>query len=109
MRKVIVESPYAGEVARNERYARACMRDCLLRGEAPLAGHLLYTQVGVLDDLVPEERTLGIEATLVWGAHADATVVYVDLGVSRGMELGIARAQLAGRDVEMRLLAGWRG
>ncbi len=104
---VIVESPYAGDVERNVAYARACLRDCLLRGEAPLASHLLYTQPGVLDDLVPEERLLGIEAGLSWGRWAEKTVVYHDLGVSPGMELGIARAQVMGRIVEMRTLEGW--
>ena len=39
---VLLESPYAGYVERNLAYARACMRDCLLRGEAPFASHLLY-------------------------------------------------------------------
>lgn len=70
MRKVVVESPYAGNVERNLAYARACLHDCLLRGEAPIASHLLYTQPGVLDDDRPEERKLGIEAGLVWGALA---------------------------------------
>ena len=41
MRLVILESPYAGrdqaEIHGNVLYARACLRDCLLRGEAPLA------------------------------------------------------------------------
>ena len=41
-------------------YARACVADCLRRGEAPIASHLLYTQPGVLDDDVPEERAQGI-------------------------------------------------
>lgn len=53
---VLLESPYAGNVELNVTYARACMRDCLKRGEAPFASHLLYTQPGVLDDLVPNER-----------------------------------------------------
>lgn len=105
---VIVESPFAGDVDRNVAYARAAMRDCFLRGEAPLASHLLYTQPGVLDDLVPEERRLGIEAGLTWGKWAQKTVVYADLGVSPGMELGIARAQVMGRPVEMRSLPGWK-
>ena len=35
-------------------YARACLRDSLLRGEAPIASHLLYTQpVASLDDSDP--------------------------------------------------------
>ena len=64
MRRVILESPYAGNVELNERYARACMADCLRRGEAPYASHLLYTQPGVLDDLVPEQREIGIRVAL---------------------------------------------
>jgi hypothetical protein len=107
MRRVILESPYAGDVAANLRYARACVRDCLLRGEAPLASHLLYTQAGILDDRIPAERALGIEAGLVWGDEAAATVVYQDRGISRGMELGIERAHQAGRPVEYRSLPGW--
>lgn len=49
MRRVILESPFAGHVESNIEYARACIRDSLLRGEAPLASHLLYTQPGILD------------------------------------------------------------
>lgn len=106
MRRVIVESPYAGEVVENEAYARRALRDCLLRGEAPLASHLLYTQPGVLDDLVPDERALGIEAGLVWDALADATVVYADRGWSTGMRAGVQRARDEGRPVEVRFIDG---
>lgn len=105
---VLVESPFAGDVDRNLRYLRAAMRDCFLRGEAPFASHALYTQPGVLDDQVPEERRLGIEAGLTWGKWAQKTVVYTDLSVTPGMELGIARAQVMGRPVEMRTLPGWK-
>lgn len=104
MKLVILESPYAGEVERNVEYARACLVDSLRRGEAPLASHLLYTQV--LDDLVPEERALGIEAGLAWGRLAIATVVYADRGISSGMGRGIDRAKAEGRPVEMRWLGG---
>lgn len=107
MRLVLLESPFAGDVERNLAYARAAMRDCLLRGEAPFASHLLYTQAGVLDDDVPGERALGIEAGLLWGAKAERTVVYADLGISRGMQLGIERARAEGRPVEVRSLEGW--
>jgi len=108
-RLVILESPFAGEVDRNVAYARAALADCLRRGEAPLASHLLYTQAGVLDDDEPEERRLGIEAGLAWGRVADATVVYADLGVSGGMREGIARAAREGRPVEHRSLGmPWR-
>lgn len=85
-------------------YARLCMRDSFLRGEAPFASHLLYTQDGILDDLIAEERKLGIEAGLIWGEAAELTVVYCDYGVSRGMEMGIERAVKAGRPIEYRTL-----
>lgn len=104
MKFVIVESPYAGDIDRNVAYARAAMADCLGRGEAPFASHLLYTQPGVLRDEVPEERAKGIDAGLELAKRADLTVVYTDLGISRGMEYGVAAAQKAGRPIEYRSL-----
>ena len=53
MRLVIVESPYAGDIETNVKYARRCVKDSLMRGEAPIASHLLYTQEGILDDTTP--------------------------------------------------------
>lgn len=101
-RLVLVESPYAGDVEANVAFAREALRDCLLRGEAPFASHLLYTQM--LDDHVPAERELGIAAGLAVGARFDATVVYLDRGVSGGMRHGIAAAEAVGRPVEYRYL-----
>jgi hypothetical protein len=108
MRLVVVESPYAGNVARNVEYARACMADCLRRGEAPFASHLTYTQPGILDDLVATERALGIAAGLAWAEVAAMRAFYVDLGWSRGMIA--ARAFYGARDLayeERRLGAPW--
>ncbi len=107
MRLVIIESPYSGDIVTNVKYARACMKDALRRGEAPYASHLLYTQEGALNDLDLAERALGIEAGLAWGARADATVVYTDLGISLGMQLGIEHADSVGRTVEYRTLDSW--
>jgi hypothetical protein len=107
MRLVIVESPYAGEIERNIAYARAALADCLRRGEAPIASHLLYTQPGVLDDAVPEERALGIEAGLQWGRAADAAVFYIDIGWSPGMEAALARHKAEGRPWELRHVDDW--
>jgi len=109
MRRVVVESPYAGNFwlrFLNRRYARACLRDCLDRGESPLASHLLYTQRGVLHDGDASERARGIAAGLTWGQVADATVVYTDRGISVGMRMGIDEAERAGRPVEFRSLNG---
>ncbi len=106
MRLVILESPYAAPtqegIDANVEYARACVRDSLARGEAPIASHLLYTQPGVLRDEIQHERQWGIDAGLAWRDVSDGTVVYDDRGISRGMEYGIAAARVAGKTVEFR-------
>jgi hypothetical protein len=103
-RRVILESPFAGDTVANTAYARECLRDSLLRGEAPIASHVTYTLPGVLDDALPAEREMGIWAGLSWLAMADASVAYIDFGISRGMALGIEAAKLAGVPVEYRCL-----
>lgn len=104
---VLIESPFAGDVDTNIRFARAAMRDSLNRGEAPFAMHLLYTQEGILDDDIPEERAWGISAGFAWGKQAEKTVVYTNLGISAGMKFGIQKAMEAGRAVEYRELDSW--
>lgn len=104
---VIIESPYAGDVARNLAYARAALYDCLVRGEAPYASHALYTQPGVLDDRKPEERMRGIEAGFEFRRFAARTVVYMDLGLSAGMSAGVVHAVQLGQPVEYRTLSEW--
>lgn len=112
MRRVILESPYAAGSGlrgllgrwRNRRYARRCVRDCLKRGEAPIASHLLYTRPGILRDHIPAERDLGIKAGLAWRDVAEASVVYMDRGLSTGMQFGIGRAEAAGIPVEFRFI-----
>lgn len=102
MRLVIIESPFAGDVEENIKYARLCVRDSLARGEAPIASHLLYTQEGILNDDIEEERKQGIDAGLAWREVADASVVYTDRGISRGMEYGIQAAKNSGLEIEYR-------
>ncbi len=58
LKRVILESPYAGDIERNIAYARAAVNDSLIHGEAPIASHLLYTQDGVLDDNIKSELSL---------------------------------------------------
>lgn len=108
MKLTIIESPYAPtnghSVEENIAYVRRCMADSLARGEAPYASHALYTQPGVLDDTIPTERRLGIDAGFAWGAQADRVAVYSDYGITRGMQEGIARAKSAGQEVVHRTI-----
>jgi len=102
MERVVLESPYSGDVERNVAYARRCVRDSLSRGEAPIASHLLYTQKGILEDNVPGERRQGMRAGFAWLEVAGKSVVYTDFGVSEGMKRGIAAAENAEVPIEYR-------
>lgn len=104
MKRVVIESPYAGNVAENTAYAKKCMSHSLHLGEALYASHLLYTQEGLLDDLIPEERELGILAGFIWGDAAELAAVYIDRGISGGMQRGIEAAKKRGCGIEIRSL-----
>ena len=104
MRRVIIESPYAGDVDGNAAYARRAMRDALQHGESPIASYPLLTQPGILDDAVPDEHALGMDAGHAWLEVAEAFVVYTDLGISDRMWRGIEAARQAGVPVEFRKL-----
>ena len=100
MQLVILESPYAGNVEFNVEYAKLCMKDSLTRNEDPMVSHLLYTQC--LDDKDPIERILGIQAGLAFKSVVNKTVVYTDLGISKGMQYGIDDAIKNNREIEYR-------
>lgn len=104
MRLVIIESPFSGDRQRNEAYLKACIRDCLERGESPIASHVMYT--AVLDDNLPDERELGIKAGFAWWKAADRIVFYTDLGWSNGMRDAFDRAERRGDEWECRKLGG---
>lgn len=104
MPRVLLESPFAGDIARNTEYAARCVVDLMMHHhKAPMASHLLYTRV--LNDHVPEERQLGIDAGLAYGAHANESVIAVDRGVSRGMIYGVQRAEQDGRALSFHTLS----
>jgi hypothetical protein len=108
-RTVAIESPFGSKdpaiLERNKKYALAAMRDCLDRGESPYASHLLLTQV--LDDNDPEQRAKGIQAGLDWAEMAELRAVYIDLGVSVGMQAGIKQAEEIDQPIERRTIPGW--
>ena len=102
MRRVIIESPFAGKVISNIHYARDVMHHCLTLGEAPIAFHIMYPQA--LDDTNKLERALGFKASQSWYAQAEAVVVYEDKGITPGMKAGITMAEKLGIPVEYRTL-----
>lgn len=98
----MIASPYAGDIAKNVAYAHRALEDSLLRREAPLAAHLLYTQV--LHDNDPKDRKAGIEATMSWLYRVEGLIVYCDRGVSSGMKAEIRRATQLRIPIEYRFL-----
>ena len=121
MRRVIIESPYKGrgnwcltrwiDRLLNVWYAKRCIKDSLERGESPIAFHLLHAQYGVLRDRVPKERQLGIDAGMEWMKVADASVFYIDKGMTPGMLYGEHKATEASVPTEYRRIGDseWRG
>lgn len=83
-RLVKIESPYRGDIPLNIAYAKLAMLDSILRGEAPIATHLLYTEV--LNDYDEVERALGISLGYEWLQASDLVAFYIDLGMSPGMQ-----------------------
>lgn len=104
MRRVFIASPLRaashGLEARNLAFARHAMRDCLSRGEAPFAPHLLLPQV--LDDRIDTDRAIGMTAGQAWLDRADLLAVYDGLGISEGMAAEIELARLWGLEIEHR-------
>ena len=97
---VLVESPFAGDVATHLAYARRAVRHSLLMGEVPFASHLLYTQI--LDDTDPVQREVGIALGLEKLRFADRMAIYTDYGVSPGMAGANREAIARGVPVEFR-------
>jgi len=102
MKRVVIESPYAGDVERNTIYAWRCLRWSLDHGEAPFAGHLLYTRVW--DDDNPDQRDAGIRAHIAWIDACDLVVTYVDYGTSSGMQQAVDYARQIGKPVVVRAI-----
>lgn len=107
MRRIVIESPFAGDEAENLAYARRAMAHAIGEGDAPYASHLLYTQV--LNDADPNERLVGMQAGFMWAAQAELCAVYVDKGLSEGMREGIRVALNRQIPIEFRSLACHEG
>lgn len=103
MRKVIIESPYQGDIKRNKEYLKNCIKHSMLFKEAPFASHQMYTNA--LNDDLRNEREAGINAGYVWMQDAHAVVFYVDYGMSNGMHNALDEAIEQRKAIEFRRIA----
>lgn len=104
MKRIMLESPYAGYTEANVIYARRCVLHALSLGESSIAPHLYYPQV--LNDLIEDERMLGIKAGLAWLSVVDKSCFYMDRGFSRGMQHAFVAAFKADVPIYARWLDG---
>lgn len=104
MNRIIIASPYSGNIERNVAYAREALRHSLEQGEAPFAPHLLYPVV--LDDNAPKERERGMQAGFEWITTCDLVAFYIDYGWSSGMIQELKVARLYHRKIEVRGIYG---
>ena len=102
---VYVATPWRvtpGGPTRTERtaYAESAIRDSLVRGEAPIAPHVMYRDA--LVDEWPDHRKAGMDAGLAILHVCDRLVVYEDYGISEGMHAEIEAAREAGMVIDYR-------
>ena len=102
MKLVVIESPYAGDVAENLAYLDRCVLDCLKRGESPYASHRMLTTA--LDDGNPTQRAQGIQAGMAFAHRMDARIFYVDRQWSSGMKAALDYYRAHGLSTEVRTL-----
>lgn len=80
--RVVIESPFTGDVTLHCYYADCLMLDSMNRNEAPFLGHLLYPRV--LNDNLAIDRAAGIECHLAWLLSVQHIIIGMDLGEPTG-------------------------
>ena len=74
MKLIYVASPFAGDIEKNIEFAKKACRYVMQCGHAFFAPHLLYPTI--LNDQMPEERSLGIAMGLEALSHVDELWVF---------------------------------
>lgn len=93
MKLVYICSPYAGDIEKNVRFARAACFYAVEHRCAPVAVHLLYPQL--LDDAIPAQRELAILMGLRVLASCEELWICGE-HISQGMSSEIAEAERLG-------------
>ena len=107
IRSVALEMSLGDDLAEGIKYVSACMADCIARNEIAFPPPELYARALPLDSSSSEMFAQGVSAARQWNEHADATVVYTDLGFSTVVRAGIDRAKAYRRPIEYRSLPDW--
>lgn len=102
--KVIIETPYAGNIEYNSEFTKACVRDSLINhNENPQCLHLIYPKI--INDEDTSERSLGLGRSFAIHKKANRKIYYLDRGFTEGMREGFVHAIDNGIPVEFRCLS----
>jgi len=114
MKITMIESPFRGrgdseimrtaDAAANRAYAYRALHHSLQIGEAPFASHILYPLV--LNDNIPEQRTLGMRAGFEFLKCMEQYAFYTDRGWSDGMIDALEKAALHKKEIVLRSFEG---
>ena len=100
--RVVIETPFAGDIERNMRFAMWCLRAAWkVDGAHGFATHLVCPWA--LDDSVPAERRAGIDWEWAWQPGIPH-FFFLDLGMSSGMKAARERCFAMGlhqRDIAL--------
>ena len=99
-KRILVISPYSGDVRRNLSYLEHCLKYVIAQGHAPFAPHWIYPQY--LDDKDPDQRELGLHMGLAWGEKAQEIWIFRDLGETEGMAYEIGYYKMNFTDIPMK-------
>jgi hypothetical protein len=96
--RVAIESPYAGAVDENTKFAKRLCRYAYDQGKNPFAMHLFFPLF--LKENKNEERTAGIECGIAWTQYADEVWFCLRPGekLSPGMLKAVRRLSELARD-----------
>lgn len=99
---VIIESPYPVDGYMGEDYAKDCLFDSIMRGEAPISIPQLYSDI--LNPRIDYEREWCKRAGEAILRRADLVAVYTDRGISMPMRMGIEVAKSLNIEVQERTI-----
>jgi len=91
---VYICSPLRGDIERNIIKAQSYCREAVELGVIPIAPHVYFTQF--LNDLIPEERKIGMELGIELLKKCDEVWVYGIQNQSEGMKAEIELAKELG-------------
>lgn len=102
LRRVLLETPYDGDLERNIAYCERAIRHSMSLNESPIS--LLWFLGRFPIHAGVEARSIAIRSLHAWIRICDCMVMYRDYGLSDSMNSGITQALRAKTAIEYRFI-----